>query len=165
MIYETQIFGKGSTLKWGFVFKRHEDDEDPIFVLSIGEDSNLCLKAIGESFAAHQWAAKAICDSYNAQERRSEPPVGIEEGIKRYAAHAEGAWPGPVATGNALEHEGRDVFVTLSYTRAKLASIESLDSLIGQLNMIRKSVYGSPLRLESHTSTAGGPEFSAIDTV
>lgn len=161
MIYETQIFGQGSTLKWGFVFKHHADDEDPIFVLSIGEDSNLCLKAIGESFAAHQWAAKAICDSYNAQEHRSVPLVGTEEGIKRYAAHTQGDWPGPVATGDALEHEGRDVFVTLSCTRAKLASIESLDSLIGQLNMIRKSVYGSPLRLDSDTSPAGEPEISA----
>lgn len=63
MIYEKQIFGEGSTLKWGFVFKQHANAEDELFVLIIGESSTLSLEQIGESFDAQEWAAKAVCDA------------------------------------------------------------------------------------------------------
>lgn len=160
MIYESQIFGEGSILKWGFVFKQHADDEDPIYVLIIGESSTLCLDAIGDSFTAHQWAAKAICDSYSAVGEPGGPLGVIEAGIERYANHTPGTWPGPVATGDYLEQADGEMFVNLNGSRAKLADVESLDSLIGQLNAIRRNVYGSVLRLDSETQLAGEPENS-----
>lgn len=61
MIYQKEILPKGSTVEWGFIFKECVESEDKLFVLMLGASAQLSLDEIDASFAANEWAAKAIC--------------------------------------------------------------------------------------------------------
>ena len=63
MIYVTYATSRaGGSVEWGFTFRR-EDSDDAEFDLVLGEramDKDLRV-VMAKSFAANEWAAKAIC--------------------------------------------------------------------------------------------------------
>lgn len=155
MKFESEVFGTGSTIKWGFSFKENADSEDVAFVLMVGESSILCLDDIGASFAANQWAAKAICDAYKAPEEGVTPLV---DGMAtRYAISAPGANAGPTNGGDYIEHNAKsgELLLCVNGTNGNPVKHEAIDSLIKQLHAIRKQVYGTALVLHDGALATG----------
>lgn len=155
MKFESEVFGTGSTIKWGFSFKEHADSEDVAFVLMVGESSILCLDDIGASFAANQWAAKAICDAYKASE---EGIASLVAGMAtRYAISAPGANAGSTNRGDYIEHNAKsgELLFCVNGTTGNPVKQEAIDSLIKQLYAIRKQVYGTALVLHDGVLATG----------